>query len=122
MELNEVTLLTLNGGECVNQFNEVLKDVIDDIWDPNTDPKATRKITLTLLLKPSKDRTTIESKVDIKPTMASQRTTEGQIFIDIVNSGEIRAITRNPNQNPLFNDEAGKKESANVKGIHRQNN
>ena len=107
-----MTLLTINGGECVNQFNDAIKEVIDNIWDPNTDPKATRKITLTLTLKPSMDRTTIDSIVQIKPTMAAQRTTEGQIFLDIVNSGEIRAITRNPNQNPLFKITADKKENA----------
>lgn len=45
-----------------------LNEALQNVHDPNTEPDKARKVTVTIELKPSKDRSMISSKVQAKVT------------------------------------------------------
>jgi len=55
-QYEKLDLLAIAGGEAVKQVDFRLAEAIENCLDPNTAPDAVRKITLTLVLKPSADR------------------------------------------------------------------
>lgn len=55
-ELQEITLENVAGGIVPEMFERHLEDVLRDIDDPNTDPKAKRTITIEVTFSPSEDR------------------------------------------------------------------
>ena len=61
-------------GALSQQINRALAQVANNIQDPNTDPKKTRKITATITFKPNDSRdlvvTNIETKATLAPTLA----------------------------------------------------
>ncbi len=76
--LQDVKLLTLAGGSVVEMFDKELMKVVEDIQNPNSDAKATRKITLTVTIKPDKNRqsgtTTVQTNSQLAPSRAEQTT------------------------------------------------
>jgi hypothetical protein len=68
MENEKVTLENLGAGAAKQLFEVELQRVLDDILDPNTDPKAVRKVVLTVAIKPGADRSV--AKVGIQATSA----------------------------------------------------
>lgn len=73
MQTTVKSLLEMAGGAIMERMDYETARVIDNIMDPNTDPTAKRKITLTLELKPDKNRQMIEvnvtAKSNLTPTM-----------------------------------------------------
>lgn len=69
MEKLEVTLSTLSGGAANDYFENAMKEVLDNIKDVNTPAKATRKIVLTLLIKPTEDRLMAQTDLSVKTTL-----------------------------------------------------
>ena len=49
-------LTTVNNGDLVQKFNEALPQIMANITNENTDPKATREIILKIRFKPDEDR------------------------------------------------------------------
>lgn len=66
----------LAGGAMAERFQDGLNEVLKNIFDPNTDPLKTRKLQLTLTIKPNRDRNqatvAIEAKTTIAPPTAVQ--------------------------------------------------
>ena len=54
----------------IEKFGDVLAKVIENALDPNTDPTATRTVTLTMKVKPTKERTTVRIEVSCASKMA----------------------------------------------------
>ena len=54
------------------QFNKALKQVAENITDPNTDPKKPRKITIVVTMKPNDKRDFIGTGVETKVTLAPE--------------------------------------------------
>jgi len=52
----EITLANLGGGAALERFSEELEKVLENILDVNTDAKKTRSITMTVAIKPTKER------------------------------------------------------------------
>ena len=64
MNLNEIA-----GGGLQELFSHEMDKVLKNIKDPNTDPKATRKISISLSIKPDEQR--MVGNVDIKVSHTS---------------------------------------------------
>lgn len=79
---NMVNLETFAGGALAEQINTELEKVITNIYDPNTDPGKTRKLTLTINFKPSKDRNFAAVSIQTKSTLSPVIPTETNIIID----------------------------------------
>lgn len=60
----------LMNGAAVERFNKCLKEVLNNIFDPNTDAKKTRKITMTLTVKPDKSRNSAKFYLDVRSGLA----------------------------------------------------
>lgn len=70
------------GGALAEQLNTELQKVLDNIYDPNTEPKKTRKLTLTLTFKPSENRGVSDVGIVSKSTLAPVKAVKTNIIID----------------------------------------
>ena len=68
-----VKLSTLLDGACDALFNEKLREVLENIEDPNTDPKAKRRIRLTVTFKPNEARENAAIDVDCEAKLAAPK-------------------------------------------------
>lgn len=96
-----VTLPTLAAGAVVEAYDAEFDRVLRNIADPNTDPKATRKIVLEIVVKPNEDRDAADVFVKTKTVLASTRPTATRIFIG-PRDGKLAAIEADPRQPGLF--------------------
>ena len=51
-DYEKVSLATIGNGAAVERFNDALKEVLENLTDPNCDEKAIREITLKVKFKP----------------------------------------------------------------------
>lgn len=65
-----MNLETLANGAFSVQVNRALKEVAENIQDPNTDASATRKITVAITFKPNKDWDFVATSVQAKTALA----------------------------------------------------
>ncbi len=68
--MRHMNLETLANGAFSVQVNRALKEVAENIQDPNTDASATRKITVAITFKPNKDRDFVATSVQAKTALA----------------------------------------------------
>ena len=64
-----ITLEKFAGGVLKEKFNTELQKVLDNIADPNTDFKKTRKISLEIVFKANEDRDLAEVDIKSKATI-----------------------------------------------------
>jgi hypothetical protein len=94
-----VSLQNLARGAVVERFDDELRKVLDNIIDPNT-TLATRKITITVAIKPDKDRDFGGVDVTCKSTLAPASPLGTKIFIGRDKSGAV-ASEVDPRQHTL---------------------
>lgn len=68
-QLNRVSILEMSKGAILERVDYEMGKVLDNILDINTKPAAKRKITVTLELVPSSDRSTITVQTTAKCTL-----------------------------------------------------
>ena len=86
-------------GGVRERFNNALRKVWDNVFDPNTDPKATREITLKVKIKPSERRDAAAFNVDVVSKLAPPVSLSQTVMLQMNGSGEIIATERS-NQIP----------------------
>lgn len=72
----------LAGGALTEQINTEIDKVINNIYDPNTDAKKTRRVTINMTFKPNSNRTTATVSIEAKSALAPLMPTETSIMID----------------------------------------
>jgi len=102
--MQDLTLDSLAGGGAIEQFHRELDRVLANIRDPNTDPKAVRKVTLKVLIKPNEARDSAAVAVDVTAHLANPRRLGSQIFIG-ERGGKTVAVTHDPRQGDMFRTE-----------------
>ncbi len=75
----------------MEQFDFELEKVLENIADPNTDAKKTRKITITMNFKPNERRTIAALDFQTKASLAAAKPVTTEIIIDKDPSGKILA-------------------------------
>lgn len=100
-QLKKATLQTIGGGAIPELFQRELDVVMANIMDPNTPAKASRRITLTVTIKPNQNRE--EGGVEIKcaSTLPGVRTVESSVFFGKEGAKAI-ALAHDPKQADLF--------------------
>ena len=78
---DHVSLATIGGGAAVERFDDELKRVLDNIIDPNTPPKALRKVTLEVKIKPDADREIGQVEILVKSQIAPAEAYETKFII-----------------------------------------
>lgn len=68
--MEHFNLEELAGGAFTEQINREIRNVMENIQDPNTDAKKPRKITVTITFKPNDKRNFIPTGVETKTTLA----------------------------------------------------
>lgn len=93
----KLSLENLLAGAAVERFDHALAEVVADIRDPNTDPKATRAVTLTLTVKPLGDsREGVVLDLTVKAKRGGLRKVSTTAILD-----DAGAYTADPRQEDL---------------------
>lgn len=95
MESKLVSLDTINNGAVIDLFNEEFEKLLMNISDDNTQPDKQRSISITLRVKPSKDRSKADTTVEVKSNLAPLKPNES--FIVFSSDGRrVQAFTTSP--------------------------
>ena len=76
-----IALEKFAGGVLKEKFNTELQKVLDNIADPNTDFKKTRKISLEIVFKANEDRDLAEVDIKSKATIVEEKATTTKVII-----------------------------------------
>lgn len=68
--MKHINLEEFASGALNDLINQEMKRVTENIQDPNTSPKAKRKITVEIIFKPNEQRDFVSTEVNVKPTLA----------------------------------------------------
>lgn len=124
MENEKVTLDNLGAGAAAQLFAVELQRALDDILDPNTDPKAVRKVQLTVTIKPATDRSLAKVGIQATSSLGKALPFETQFFMGRGNNGA-QAYENNPRQMKLaFEQHLADQQAeihANVATLHTPN-
>lgn len=72
----------LAGGALKEKLNQEVKKILENITDPNTKETETRKLTLNISFKPSKERDLAEISIETKSKLAPAIPSTTKIIID----------------------------------------
>lgn len=81
----------LMNGAAVQRFNKCMNEVLMNIFDPNTDAKKTRKITMTLTIKPDKARDSAKFYLDVRAALAPVEPFEVNTMLSRDDRGNVSA-------------------------------
>ncbi len=95
-----VSLENLGHGAAAEMFQTELARVIANISDPNTKPEATRGVTLSLKIKPNKDRTFCAVSIGCVGKLAEIQPFETQMYVGM-DKGRGVASEYNPAQSHI---------------------
>jgi hypothetical protein len=84
-------LETLAGGAFTERVNQALKEVAENILDPNTDWKVKRKVTIDLTFVTKEDRDLTEVDIVAKTKLAPRTSVHTKILLDKDFDGEVIA-------------------------------
>lgn len=68
--MRHINIEQFSNGELTQQINREVEAVARNIADPNTEAKTSRKITVTITLKPNEQRDFITTSITTKSTLA----------------------------------------------------
>lgn len=112
--MHEISLDTLANGGLRERFEDALQRLLQNIQDPNTDPKATRKLSVVLTWKPDKERRTAGVGIEVKVALADHEGLATTIFMG-VDGTQVLARENDLHQGGLFEEHAEAKD--NVKSL-----
>lgn len=88
-ELKRESILRMAAGAIEEKVDYEVSRVIDNIIDPNTDPKAKRKITVTLVFQPDAERRHIALQAEAKSALAPTAAVATAMMITSDGNGEM---------------------------------
>jgi repressor of nif and glnA expression len=101
----------LMDGALTERFNREMDRVLQNVFDPNTDPKAKRQIQIVIEIAPNEQRDSAKFKVDVKTKIAPPMAISQMCFLYQDDEGNVTAaeVTRevpgqidmNGNEQPL---------------------
>jgi hypothetical protein len=84
-----IDLNTFAEGALSERFNVELQKILENIADPNTDAKKTRKLTVTVSFKADDKRDVVLTSVIAKPSLAPSKDIEDKLLMDLDAEGKI---------------------------------
>lgn len=90
-KLINVNLTELANGAIQGKLDNVMKDVMDNILNPNTDAKKKRKVNITLTLSPSENRDTVTLDAQVKSVLVPENAATTTVLVGRNDSGNIEA-------------------------------
>ncbi|SQB33419.1 replication terminator protein [Clostridium cochlearium] len=89
MSKKMINLETFANGALAERMDQALKEVLENIADPNTDFKPKRKLTLEMKFTTSEDRELTEVEITAKTKLAPKSSVSTKIIIDRTLEGEV---------------------------------
>lgn len=89
----------LMDGALTERFNYEMERVLNNVFDPNTNPKAKRQIQIVIDITPNERRDAAEFKVDVKSKTAPPVAVTQTVFLAMDDYGNVTA-TEMTNQVP----------------------
>lgn len=111
-----VTLANIAGGDAERKFQQALRQVHENVNDPNTKAEAARKITLTFTIRPGSEREMSFVAVESKVTLAPHAPKVAQVFFG-VERGEPVITNNDLNQGDLLDGEADASPQSSVRKL-----
>ncbi len=68
--MEKINLEEFAGGALAEKINQALREVTENVQDPNTKATAKRKITCTFTFSPNEQRDLVAASIDVKSTLA----------------------------------------------------
>ena len=99
MERQIKKLDELMDGALTERFNQAMDEVMRNVADPNTDPKAKRQIKIVIDVVPNERRDTASFKTHVESKIAPKMAISNVVFIHVNDDGSISA-TEVTNQVP----------------------
>jgi len=99
--MDKLTFSTLAGGGLEEKLQYALKEIAENIADPNTDAKKTRKMTMTLTFKPNESRMISNLDIDVKTSLVAPVGISTTLMIDHDAHGKVvtsEIYGKDPNQ------------------------
>ena len=92
-----VTIETLNSGAIGELFSEEFAKILANIGDPNTSAQAERSVTITVKVKPNKDRQTAQTAIEVSSKIAKIRPSESFALLSF-DGDRVSAYATDPKQ------------------------
>ena len=95
----------LMNGALNERFNSEIKKVWDNVLDPNTDPKAKRKLVMTITMKPNANRDAAEMEAEVNVKLAPPVPIQQTVYVHRNDDGSVHALENNgqlPGQVDLY--------------------
>ena len=84
----------LMDGGVAERFNRELAQVWKNVYDPNTDPKRTRAVTLSIKITPNERRDACDFRVSVQSKLAPQVDLNQTVMLTQCEDGTILATER----------------------------
>jgi hypothetical protein len=97
MESQRVSLATLGGGRAIEAVDVELERIFSNIIDPNTEAEKSRKVTLTIEVKPNEERTQAIVIYQAKSSLAPDKAHATMFYLGMSADGAV-AHEVNPKQ------------------------
>jgi hypothetical protein len=92
-----ITLSTIAGGALEERFEEKLREVLANMMDPNTPTTTTRKVVMTVSLKPDEKRTRCDIDISVESKTAAPIKVSTTLFMAMGKDGPL-AQEHHPDQ------------------------
>jgi len=94
--VKEITNLDqLMNGALNERFNSEIKKVWKNVLDPNTDPKAKRKLVMTITMKPNANRDAAEMEAEVTVKLAPPVPIQQTVYVHQNDDGSVHALENN---------------------------
>lgn len=100
MESQDLKLETLDEGGALEAVNHELKNVLENVLDPNTEAKKERKVTLEIKLKGDEDRNFCGLSYQAKSALAPAKAQTTNVLVDRDKDGKAVASELKPGTVP----------------------
>ncbi len=94
-------LSTIGAGATAEKFQAELRAVMANIRDPNTDPKAKRKIVLEFTFYPDQDRETVLVAITASSKLGSTKPSGDVLFIGHHAGEMVGTVVHGPSGEPI---------------------
>lgn len=115
------SLLQMAKGAIQERVDYEVSKVIDNILDVNTDPTAKRKVTLTVELKPDKERQVVKITATAKSTLAPTVPVDTSLVITADGNGEMVLAEIVPQVPGQMSMDGGEQEAPKILKLAAQN-
>lgn len=110
-----INLNTVANGALLEKANQAMKQIIENIIDPNTDATKTRKLTMTVTLKPNENRDLAPATIDVKASLAPAKGVNTNFILGEDSAGATGAEMKSGIPGQMFIDQEG--DIADDKGV-----